>query len=326
MSKVNRNGGLIYDSWLKMPLPPKKGNFRLSQYKKSNLWIFKSYEGRFGFLITGSLQNLKVSYKNIITTWRLRLTNIESNKPLKQCLIVESTSIIDSELFCSVFDYFFSQYDAGKVYTVSDIEEALDRLEDIILKDREDFNSVIGVWGELFLINKFLEVIDNEKGKTELISSWEGLKHRSKIDINIKSKGIKIEVKTTTDNIRMHHFNSMEQVSSAGSNLGLVASLCIYASHNGLTCLDLVLSIKAKLPLSCGPLIEERICIRGKECLNNLFRFELVNMRDLEFFEFSEIPKPSIEPGVSSIEWSAILDNKRPLNANEKQKLFCVLN
>lgn len=326
MNKVKNKKGNLHERWITLPLPTTKVNRLLQQYNQTNLWIFKNYEGRFGFLITGSVHKPDSSYKNITISWQRKLIDLQSGRTLQQCLIIESAHERDSELFCSVIDHFFGQHITGTVYSGADIEAALEQLERIILKDRDDYNSVVGVWGELYLIDKFLDATINENDKTELISSWEGLKHRSKIDINIKSKGIKIEVKTTTDNIRMHHFNSLDQVSTAGCNLGVVASLCITDTGNGKTCLDLVLSIKAKLPRSSMPLIDERIKLRGKECLNNKFRFDLASMRELEFFEFSETPKPSIVPGVSRIEWGAILDNKAPLNANEKQKLFCVLN
>jgi hypothetical protein len=53
--------------------------------------------------------------------------------------------------------------------------------------------------GELYLINEFIKITKSEKGKLELIESWEGVETRSTIDFNFKSRKTKIEVKTTIE-------------------------------------------------------------------------------------------------------------------------------
>jgi len=323
MKKGNQS---IYSAWLKIPLPKREGNRSLLRHKNTNLWFFKGYNGGFGFLITGTMQKLSATYKNIQICWSAKLTQERGGNTLTKCLVVESTNRIDSELFCSAISYLFEQNEDSKVFSAEEIEEALLCIEEITLQEREAFNAVVGAWGELFVISTFLENTNNEKGKAEIVEAWEGLNQRSKIDFNFKSKKTKIEVKTTTEQLRLHHFNGIEQLSINGCNLGVVASLCIYSSEQGLSCFNLVNSIKKILPLKCISTFDKKLKLRGKECLDKKFQFEVSSTRDLEFFDFSEIPKPSIGPGISSIEWSAILDNKKCLGKRDKNNLIRFMN
>jgi hypothetical protein len=323
MKKVNES---IYNAWLKIPLPKREGNRSLLRHKNTNLWFFKGFNEGFGFLITGTMKKLSATYKNIEIGWSAKLTEERGGNTLFKCLVVESTNRIDSELFCSAISYLFEKNEDNKVFSAEEIEEALLCIEEITLQEREAFNAVVGAWGELFVINTFLENTINEKGKAEIVEAWEGLNQRSKIDFNFKTKKTKVEVKTTTEPLRLHHFNGFEQLSRNGCNLGVVASLCIYSSEQGLSCFDLVNSIKKKLPIKCVSTFDKKLKLRGKECLDIKHQFELSVTRDLEFFDFSVIPQPSIEPGISSIEWSAVLDNKKSLGKRNKNNLIRFMN
>jgi hypothetical protein len=320
----NKNSA-IFDIWIKTPLPKIKGNREMFQLYKTNLWIFKNSFGDFGFLITGTICKLSQKYKNIIPSWKRKLKNSKGQE-LKNCLLIESNNTIDSELFCSTISFLFDDKDKNRIYNAEEIEAALLKIEKITLKELDELNAVVGVWGELYLINEFIKKIKNSKDKLELIESWEGLENRSKIDFHFSSKETKIEVKTTLGALRIHHFNGLEQVSKDHCRQGLLASLCIYLYDNGVSCLDIVDSIKKNIPKSIVTIFESKLKLRGKECLNNKYHFSISTSKEFEFFEFEEIPKPITEDGIGSIEWTAVLDNKKYLSKTKKEKLFNIFN
>ena len=54
----------ILNSWDKMAIP-KPGAKMMLQYLSTNLWFFKTSDKMFGFLISGTIGQLKNNYKNI---------------------------------------------------------------------------------------------------------------------------------------------------------------------------------------------------------------------------------------------------------------------
>jgi hypothetical protein len=315
----------IYSTWKKSPIPTQKGSFELFQYLNTNLWILKNSFGGFGFLITDTISKLESDYKNIVSEWKTKLKNTEG-QTLNRCLIIESKENIDSKLFCSAISSLFEVQDKYHLFKIHEIEDALKKIEEITLKEREEFNEVVGVWGEIFLINELIKITKNEKDKLEIIESWEGVETRTKIDFNIKSKKTKIEVKTTTESIRFHHFNGLDQVSKGLAWKGYLASFCIITDEGGLSCSDLVNSIKENIPIAFLPYFDSKIKLRGISCNNTKQKFIINSSKKMEFFDFSQVPKPTIEEGVGKIEWDAVLENKEFLDINEKYNLLNLMN
>ena len=190
----------------------------------------------------------------------------------------------------------------------------------------DEFNEVVGVWGEIYLINLFIEATASEKRKYEFIDSWEGIEDRTIIDFNVKSKKIKIEVKTTAQSIRVHHFNGLSQMNRPANWNCYLASLCISSDESGLTCSDLVKSIRKKITLSTYNLLEKKINIRGESCLNDKYRFVVNPDKKMEFFMFENVPKPTIVPGIGKIAWEAVLENITCLKLKDKIRLLEIMN
>ena len=264
---------------------------------------------------------LNSDYKNITSDWKKTLKNKEG-RVLNRCLIIESKINIDSKLFCNAITTLLHIKDKNKFYTISEIQEALKKIEEITLKETDEFNEVVGVWGELYLINVLISHNNIEVVKQEIIESWEGLSTRSKIDFNFKSRLLKIEVKTTTELFRIHHFNSLDQVSTNINYNGFLASFCILPDDNGLTCNDILNSIKNKLSKSELNILENKIKIRGKVCKNTKYPFVINQTKQFEFYKFEDVPKPIINDEISKIEWQAILDNKVAINKKVRDSLL----
>jgi hypothetical protein len=315
----------ILKSWDKMTLP-KPGAKMMLQYYSTNLWIFKTSDKKFGFLISGTIGQLKYNYKNILTSWQPHFIDNKNNIKLENCLVIEASKNIDSKLFCTNISSLFEIQDKNHLFKVHEIEEALRKIEDITLKQSDEFNQVIGVWGELYLINEFIKITKSEEGKLELIESWEGVETRSKIDFNFKSRKTKIEVKTTIEPIRIHHLNGLDQVSVGPNFKGFLASFCINPDDEGITCNDLVNNIKRNIPKAYLSVFESKLTIRGNVCYNTKYQFVINSSKELQFFDFDRVPKPMIEDGVGKIQWDAVLENKQFIDLNDKNNLLNLMN
>ena len=315
----------ILKSWDKMAVP-KPGAKMMLQYLSTNLWFFKTSDKIFGFLISGTIGQLKNNYKNIVASWQPYVIDKINKIKLENCLVIEASKNIDSKLFCTNISSLFEIQDKNHLFKVNEIEEALRKIEEITLKESDEFNQVVGVWGELYLINELIKITRSEKSKLEIIESWEGVETRTKIDFNIKSKKTKIEVKTTTESIRTHHFNGLDQVSEDTIWVGYLASLCINAAEGGLSCNDLVNSVKENVSEEIFSFFERKLKLRGDSCYNAKHKFVINPSKKMEFFDFNQVPKPIIEEGVGKIEWNAILENKQFLDINNKNKLLNLMN
>lgn len=164
----------IYNTWEKISKPKQKGSFEIFQHLNTNLWILKNHIGSFGFLLTDTLSLLNSDYKNITSDWKKTLKNKEG-RILNRCLIIESAINIDSKLFCNSLSTLLQIKDKNKFFTIVDIEEVLRKIEEITLKENDEFNEVVGVWGELYLINELITNTNIEGVKQNIIESWEGL-------------------------------------------------------------------------------------------------------------------------------------------------------
>lgn len=310
----------ILTSWEQAKVP-NTNNLTLINYPKSNLWILKTHDKRFGFLIVGTLGQIKDNYKNLEIKWIPNLYD-NSGKKLENCLVITGAKNIDSYLFCSAINSLFKTVKDEKVFSVKEIKAALNEIDKITRKEIDELNEVIGAWGELYLLKEMIICTKDDINKYELLSSWEGVDDRTKIDFNISSKKIKIEVKTTTSENRLHYFNGLGQVIKGKDWDGYLASFCIAVDESGHTCFNLIRLLRANLNPDALSLLEEKLKIRGKVCMNNEIRIIINTDKNLELFDFKNVPKPSIEPGVGRIEWEADLENQSHLSETEKMKII----
>ena len=315
----------ILKSWDKMTRP-KPGAKMMLQYLSTNLWIFKTSDKMFGFLISGTIGQIKNNYKNIVASWQPHFIDKINKIKLENCLVIEASKNIDSKLFCTNISSLFEIQDKNHLFKVNEIEEALRKIEEITLKESDEFIEAIGAWGEIYLINELIKNTKEDIGKLKIIEAWEGIESRSKIDFNFKSRKTKIEVKTTTESIRIHHLNGLEQVTKGTNYKGFLASFCINPDDAGFTCNDLVNAIKKNIPKNYLPVFESKLIIRGNVCHNSKYQFIINSSKEMEFFDFSQVPKPDIEDGIGKIEWDAILENRRYLNKKEKNSLLNIMN
>lgn len=310
----------IYSLW--MGLDSNKDSYNLRQLNKTNLWIFRNQYNQFGFLITDTLGTLSSTYRNIQVEWKSLLEDIKRKNKLKHCLVINSNNNIDSVLFCSVFSSIFDNFEYNHQFKISEIEIALNKIEQITIKEHYEFFEIVGVWGELYLLNQIISISKNPNLLCNILYGWEGISSRNIIDFNFTSKKIKIEVKTTTDKNRIHHFHNISQLVNESGYEGYLASLCILINESGISNNEFVESIYKKLPKNLSLLFEQKLKLRGEVCYNDKFKFQLNDLKQLEFYEFQSVPKPVLVQDIIDIEWNSSLENISCLDSGKKHTIF----
>lgn len=300
---------------------PSVGKYSLIKHGDSNLYFSKNSKGKFGLLISDILQKPSIKYENIET--KIYSTFSSTNQTLTDCIIFQNKESVTNKSFCDAITSQLNQIKQKDFFVLKDIEHIFNEINKITKKNNEQLNEIIGVWGELYLINEILDKLNSEPLKKEIINSWESHESRTTIDFNIIQKKILIEVKTTIKELRHHHINSIDQITCDSSWEGFLASICISINESGISCIDLVNKIKSKLDQKTRIIFDGLLNVRGISiCNDEQYKFIINPNKKLEFFTFSSIPKPSFNDNIININWDIILDEINYLSQSEKNKIL----
>ena len=167
---------------------------------------------------------------------------------------------------------------------------------------RPSTNTEIGLWGELFVISQ-AQNIENA------IDSWH-LDPYDTFDFNDGHK--KMEVKTTTNNERVHSISLNQILKSIESN-SLICSIMTSKIDLGLTVLDLKEKISETLDSNYKKIINTKVTISAGDQWNhftNKYDFSTAK-NSMRFFNADCIPKidqNSIGPNISNVKFSVNLE------------------
>jgi hypothetical protein len=148
--------------------------------------------------------------------------------------------------------YFFSLIDPiirslGPTPTLQEISGAIDHLVELFRAlTQPPIKSVSGLWAELLLIA-------NAKNPATLLTAWHS-NPEEKYDFNSNSQ--RLEVKSTSQRIRIHHFSLEQLIPPAGCKV-IIASLFVESSGGGLSLSELIQEIKGVL--INNPELEEKL-------------------------------------------------------------------
>jgi hypothetical protein len=304
---------------------PKQSNLCLFQFNDTNLWISKNSKNEFGLLITECYGLIEKKYKNIVIEWKAKIINYQEDKNLQNCLILNFNNDINKDILINLIES-KSFKKEGKNYTTVDIIHLLNELEKIIQKDDYEYNEVIGAWGELYFLNSIIAKSNTAGNKFNIIDSWEGVSDRNIIDFTFNYINSKVEVKTTTNALRIHVFHDILQLSINNGWLGLIASICIEENEAGITCNNLFKEISDKLDPDNLNNLKKKIEIRGECCYDDNFKFSINDNKKMEFYNFNIIPKPILTDGVGKVEWESVLENVNHIDSKEKVIFFDKFN
>ena len=170
-------------------------------------------------------------------------------------------------------------------------------------------NEIQGLWGELLGIHEARDPLT-------LASAWR-CQSGDCYDFNIGAE--RIEVKTTSQSPRRHHFSLDQLCPPAGTRL-IVASIVIQRSGAGLSVFDLMDTVRKKTPrepqlhLRMTRQLHDTLGDSWQSARNVRFDYEAA-VESLRYYEGSQIPKisPPLPEGVSEVSFVVDFQGMTPL-------------
>ena len=125
----------------------------------------------------------------------------------------------------------------GEIPEISNVEKEVKSLKDIFSNlNKKPLKDEIGLWGELF-------VISIQENIELAVKAWH-VSNTNRIDFN--DGKTKLEVKTTTSNVRKHNFK-LNQLRTHFKENVLIGSVITEEIDNGISVMDLINKIENKL-------------------------------------------------------------------------------
>ena len=172
-------------------------------------------------------------------------------------------------------------------------------------------NSIQGLWCELFLI-------EQSKFPEKLIAGWHSIPEE-KFDFSFGK--LRLEVKSSSTESRIHHFNSRQLNPISGTEI-IIASLLVISNVVGFNIKDLLKKINKKL--NKYPKQKEKLHLLVYSSLGididkiNQTKFDYESAKEsLKFYNSLEIPKIEIQNipnAVNNVKFTSNLDNCESLN------------
>jgi len=200
----------------------------------SSVMLILPPDGAVG-LVQHDLEHIKIIPLRDFTAQDKTGTHTES-------VTVVETKSLDGWLVNAFFELVAMLFESGVEQTPESIRELLDDLVNLFSAlTRPALKSLIGLWGELFVIHQ-------SKSVTDLVVAWHSTP-QDKFDFAAGHE--RVEVKSTTG-VRIHNFAHAQLAMPKGVRV-TVASVILTPSTEGATCTDLVQLILARLPSGAHP-------------------------------------------------------------------------
>ena len=231
------------------------------------------------------------------------IVNLSDNSLYGNFLCLRCTSQ-DVNLYDTFFRLIESYF---PLEAYSSVSLLIDNLEKLVFLFQKLFdlpkNSIIGLFGELLVINE-------SKNINDVLKSW----HSQSTDlIDFVWTGVRLEVKTTTSQSRLHNF-ALEQLRPIPNLAKFVASVNLQEAHDGISLIDLLNSVLAKvksqdLKNKIWDIVFDTL---GQEYIrSDSKKFDYSTAKkSLKIFNAKNIPSPdfNLPSGVSSVRFISNLD------------------
>ena len=196
-------------------------------------------------------------------------------------------------------------------------QNIIDRTEALIKifskKKSKPTKTEIGLWGELFLISK-------SKDKDLAIKSWH-INNNDQFDF-IDGESI-IEVKTTTNNLRVHSFRH-EQIVSLIRYEGILCSVKTKITTGGESVQGLSKRISDNIQMDIRQMFWEKLldCTENPEDFTNKFDTNIADI-SLSFYDSSKLPhikSEDIPNGVEKVKYEINIENLEKTDKDKRKK------
>jgi hypothetical protein len=289
---------------------------------RTNLLLAKNKENKVGFIIYNDkkINENRFYLENFSYKFISQLQSPKKSKNFNNCSIIFANQLIEDEFFVSIMVSLFSQEEIMKV-TTELLLKKIDEVIKIFNYSATNKEELIGLWGELFLINHLILINKSDSSIiNEIIDGWEGENTRANIDFKFKDLKVAFEVKTTKSIKRIHHINGFEQINIPnGINKYYFISFTVNENGNK-SCFDLYSSIlKNANTIGNRKLFENKCYLRGiKLCLNKNYKLNLSCTIDNSIYDVNDIPRPKQTDGVLDLRWSVDFNRLVPFKTKKK--------
>ena len=322
--------------WDSIPLPEESGKSNQDEILGTNARVFKDSDGALGLLISGLETRPDIpEFSNLGIEFRPERMLVESGSPprkLRNCIEVRLDPSCDSDLLASILGRMHEIEESGS-FSGELLLEVIEEVVEIVRKPPRppSKEEVIGAWGEIFLLRRFLEGTGSDGCKLKVLECWEsGGTGRDIIDFRFPyaSGGTSIEVKTSTSE-RVHHINGLAQVMVPDGYSTLLGSIVITETDGstGKTALGLVADLRSMVSESSDSFdefqnsLESKISIRGPACIDERYFFTAME-GCLRLIEVSSVPKPIAGSGVIEVEWLADVSGCSEIDEGDASSLL----
>jgi hypothetical protein len=204
----------------------------------------------------------------------------------------------------------------GKSPKIEEVKLEYEKLESIFIKLSKNSNgSIIGVWGELFLIGA-------SNDPEYLIDCW----HKNPKDLfDFNNGSDRIEAKTTIQKRRVHTFE-IKQLAQIPGSITLVASIQTIEIDTGVSILNLINFIKSKVDINhYEKLIDKTFDVLGDKMQDSfgVYYDYAVAKGNLKYYDSDSIPKPGLIPSeVTDVKFTASLEKVEEFDIRKSSNLF----
>lgn len=207
----------------------------------------------------------------------------------------------------------------GQTPSNKKIKQTVDKFIELFKAIKEPpRKSIQGLWCELFLI-------EQSNFSEKVILGWHSIPEE-KFDFSFNK--LRIEVKSSNSESRMHHFSS-DQLNSTSDTKIIIASVLVNTSTTGLSVIDLMKKINNKLDDFPKQIEKLHLLVYSTlgtdvEKVNEIrFNYELAK-ESLRFYKSEEVPKietVDIPKEVSNVRFTSNLINSKPINSSVDELL-----
>ena len=312
----------IRETWNRISTPKREDEQGVKQISNTNLLLLKGHDGAFGLCLYGVTQPSRSKhYLHMDLEFTHRKDMVipgQGTRRLNGCLILLASPEINASVLGLILNQMFYSEPSG-TFSTDILFEVLDDVEKILKRPKNPptKEEVIGAWGELYVMLYLLRSTSDHQTQLSIIKGWEG-ETREKIDFRFARARQVMEIKSTLSEERHHHMHGLEQVVVPDGYLeGSLASICM-VEQPGQSCAELVACINDVARGTDEEILrfreefQRKIMIRGKECTDKRFFFE-ISEHGMKFFDFSCVPHPEATDDMVPLEWIAKLSNEKAL-------------
>lgn len=327
----------ILEAWAALSIPSDQREYTATHVARSNAWVYKDFRGGFGLLLTGVDPPTRVlPLKNILIGYRASKEVDEQGQKrlIPRCLEVTLDPGCNPEAMATVMQR-LEVLRPGGTYSTDDLLKVIQDASELfkLLPPPVSKDSVVGVWGELHLLELLETLCEDATAQSQILRAWEAEgPRRDLLDFRFLSPRIVIEVKSTLGK-RIHHFQGFGQVTvPSGYARGLVASIVLRDApqRTGRTAHDLVEAIKRGFKGSgldrtrFEEVLSSKLTRRGREAYDDRFSFHPED-QSLVLYQMADVPRPSAGDAIVEIEWSSDFSGVVPLSQADADAILATV-